>query len=52
MEKKCAKLRVLPLSSMCSVKEPDRCINTNTKTMKISGVGLKSINDSNVGKRT
>jgi hypothetical protein len=50
-EKECAKLRVLSLSSMHSMKEPDGCINANAKTMKIGRIGLKTINNSNVSKR-
>lgn len=49
-KEQCAKFRVLSLSSMCSMKEPDGCINADPKTMKMCRIGLKTINNGNVSK--
>ena len=49
-EEQSAKLRVLTLSPMHGMKEPDRCINADTETTEVGRVGLKAINNGNVGK--
>jgi hypothetical protein len=40
-----AKLGVLALSSMSSVKEPNQCINADAKTTKFGRISFITIND-------
>jgi hypothetical protein len=51
-EKQSSQFRILAFSSICSVKEPDRCIDANAETPKICGIPLEPIHDSEMGERS
>ena len=52
MKEQGTKLRVLTLSPMNSMEEPDRCINAYAETPKVGRIGLETVNNSNVSKRS
>jgi hypothetical protein len=50
-EEQGAKLGVLALSSMSSVKEPNRCVDADAKTMKFGRISFITINNSDMSER-
>ena len=50
-EEEHSQFRILPFSSISSMKEPDGCIDSNAKTPKIGRIPLESVLDSQVGER-
>ena len=51
-KKQSPQFRILALSSIRGMKEPDRCIDANAETPQIGGIPLEPIHDSEMGKRS
>jgi hypothetical protein len=50
-KKQSSQFRILAFSSVGCMKEPDRCIDANTKTPEIGRIPLESVDDGSVGER-